>query len=357
MRSAKSCPRSPRRASFELRGVLVGTVAYHAYPALLSAKLPIAALQTGDIDIAQFKTVSVAIADQTPPVLKVLQDVDKTFRPVPHLSDGRRAVSYIAKGGLRVDFLTPNEGADTDEPQALPALQTDAQPLRFLDYLIYDAVPAVILHKAGVYVHVPAPERYAVHKLIVSRRRAQGIAKQGKDIQQAQALLEALAHRRPHELKLAWQEAYDRGPTWRQLLGEAVGQLAPNSRDLLIKVIDARRAMVAGIDLTFNNPPARYEGERDIVMFDGAAFGKPVTCAIGGEALDDHFGAGGLGANVRLRTFLENRSMIERMARTKFLYWPIEDINTIIIKTTDVPRLRDVSTEASARSAFTRVKP
>ena len=342
---------------FRLRGVLVGTVAYHAYPALLSAKLPIAALQTGDIDIAQFKTVSVAIADQTPPVLKVLQDVDKTFRPVPHLSDGRRAVSYIAKGGLRVDFLTPNEGADTDEPQALPALQTDAQPLRFLDYLIYDAVPAVILHKAGVYVHVPAPERYAVHKLIVSRRRAQGIAKQGKDIQQAQALLEALAHRRPHELKLAWQEAYDRGPTWRQLLGEAVGQLAPNSRDLLIKVIDARRAMVAGIDLTFNNPPARYEGERDIVMFDGEAFGKPVTCAIGGEALDDHFGAGGLGANVRLRTFLENRSMIERMARTKFLYWPIEDINTIIIKTTDVPRLRDVSTEASARSAFTRVKP
>ncbi|HEX3215461.1 MAG TPA: GSU2403 family nucleotidyltransferase fold protein, partial [Aestuariivirgaceae bacterium] len=44
--------------------------------------------------------------------------------------------SYIAKGGIRVDFLTPNDGPETDEPQSLPALQTDAQPLRSLSFLI-----------------------------------------------------------------------------------------------------------------------------------------------------------------------------------------------------------------------------
>src|ERR1700687_1295172 len=100
-----------------LRGVLVGTVAYQTYSAMLGVKLPIALIQTGDVDIAQFKNVSVAIKDRTPPVLDVLKKVDKTFRSIPHMSDSRRVTSYIAKGGMRVDFLTLNEGRDTDRPQ------------------------------------------------------------------------------------------------------------------------------------------------------------------------------------------------------------------------------------------------
>jgi hypothetical protein len=157
---------------FRLRGVLVGTVAFQAYPAMLGLRLPGALLQTGDI--AQFRNASVAVGDSTPPVIGVLKSVDATFRAVPHVVDGRRVTSYVAKGGVRVDFLTPNFGSETGEPQALPALQTDAQPLRFLDYLIHDPEPAVILHGAGISVHVPAPARFAIHKLIVSRRRKEG---------------------------------------------------------------------------------------------------------------------------------------------------------------------------------------
>jgi len=325
---------------FRLRSVLVGTVAYQTYSAMLGVRLPISALQTGDIDIAQFKNVSVAIEDQTPPVLDVLKKVDQTFRAVPHISDRRRVASYVADGGLRVDFLTPNEGPETDQLQALPALQTDAQPLRFLDYLIYEPEPAVILYGVGVYVHVPAPERYAVHKLIVSRRRPEGVAKRNKDLQQAEALLEALAVKRPHELKLAWEEARNRGQRWRQLLGEALTLLAPNSRDLLIKVVDERRAMIAGIDLTFNNPPPHYDFRRDVVTFVGEALGKPVTGAISREALADHFGANGLGQDGRVQKFLENRNTIERMARTKYLSWPVEEPGTVLLKTTDVPKLQ-----------------
>src|SRR6266550_2355267 len=67
--------------------------------------------------------------------------------------------SYAARGGLRVDFLTPNEGGETGQPQALPALRTDAQPLRFLDFLIHEPEPAVILHHAGIFVQVPTPAR------------------------------------------------------------------------------------------------------------------------------------------------------------------------------------------------------
>jgi hypothetical protein len=72
---------------------------------------------------------------------------------------------------LRVDFLVPNQGADEDEPLYLPALNTAAEPLRFLDFLIYEPVKAVLLHGPGTAITVPSPERFAVHKLIVSQRR------------------------------------------------------------------------------------------------------------------------------------------------------------------------------------------
>ena len=45
-----------RAGIFRLRSVLVGTVAYQAYSAMLGVKLPVSALQTGDIDIAQSRT-------------------------------------------------------------------------------------------------------------------------------------------------------------------------------------------------------------------------------------------------------------------------------------------------------------
>jgi hypothetical protein len=333
---------------FRLRGVLVGTVAYQTYSAMLGIRLPVNSLTTNDVDIAQFRNASVAIGDTTPPVLDVLKQVDKTFRAVPHVVDGRRVTSYTAKGGLRVDFLTPNEGAETGQPQTLPAFQTDAQPLRFLDFLIHEPESAVVLHDAGIYVQVPAPQRYAIHKLIVSRRRPLGAAKGDKDLQQAEALLEVLAERRPHELKLAWHEAYERGQTWRRLLAEAIGKLDASVRDSTLKVVDVRRSTISGLDLTFNNPPARYDFHRDIVTFAGEALGSPVACAVSRETLDDHFGADGLGQDGRLEQFLKNRSRIELMARAKYLSWPVEAPGAVLIKTTDVPELlKEISAEPS----------
>jgi hypothetical protein len=325
---------------FRLRGVLVGTMAYQTYSAMLGARLSM--LQTGDVDIAQFKNVSVAVGDKTPPVLEVLKEIDKTFQPVPHLHNEHSVTSYRAKGGLGVDFLTPNEGPDTDVPQRLPAFQTDAEPLRFLDYLIRDPESAVVLHDAGIYVRVPSPERYAVHKLIVSRRRPVGTAKQEKDIQQSAALLDLLAQKRPYELKAAWKEAFQRGRTWRQLLGEGLSQLPAAIRDLTLKVADEHRDITAELDLTFDNSAPGHDFGRDIVTFGGEALGAPVNCAISREALDDHFGTAGTSGRTkeeRLETFRKNRSVIEQMARDKYLHWPVEDGEAVLIKTADVPKL------------------
>ncbi|WP_368904624.1 GSU2403 family nucleotidyltransferase fold protein [Taklimakanibacter lacteus] len=329
---------------FRLRGVLVGTVAYQTYSAMLGVRLAAALLETGDVDIAQFKNVSVAVEDSIPSLLEVLREVDKTFRAVPHVVDGRRVTSYAAKGGLRVDFLTPNEGEETGQPQSLPALQTDAQPLRFLDFLIHEPEPAVILHNAGIFVHVPAPARFAVHKLIVSHRRREGLAKRDKDIRQASVLLDILAEKRPHELKLAWEEAYRRGPAWRKLLLHGLGAVSGSARDLTLKTIGVSRSKVPGLDLTFANPQVRYDSSRDVATFEGSALGSAVSCVISGEALDDHFDAQ-RDRKKRVESVLRNRSRIEHMARAKYLSWPIEEPGTVQIKTMNVPKLLKVVAE------------
>ena len=103
---------------------------------------------------------------------------------------------YAAKGGLRVDFLTPPRARRPAGPKSYrPEYGRTAAALPgFPDPR---SRATVILHGPGIYVHVPAPARYAVHKLIVSHRRPEGFAKRDKDLQQSEALLSALAEKRP----------------------------------------------------------------------------------------------------------------------------------------------------------------
>ena len=323
---------------FRLRGVLVGTVAYQTFPAMLGERLPLALVQTGDVDIAQFADVSVAIGDATPPLLDVLRRVDRSFRAVPHLHGAGVVTAFKATRGPRVDFLTPNRGPDTDKPRHLPALGVHAQPLRFLDFLIRDPEPAVLLHGTGVLVQVPAPQRYALHKLIVARRRRIGAAKADKDILQAASLLDVLVRKRPHELTAAWEEAWGRGATWRRLLGEGLGLLHPGVRDRTLKLVGAPRSVIPGLDLTFEAPAVSYDSDRDVVVFFGKAGNESVRCEVSREALDDYVGVQSLDRDGRLRTFREHRPMFERLVRAKYLGSPIEEPGSVLLRPEDLER-------------------
>jgi hypothetical protein len=336
-----------RAGAFRLRGVLVGTVAYQCYPAMLGVRFPRPLQQTGDVDVAQFGDVSIAVGERTAPMYEVLKKLDPTYRKVPRLSRDPYATSYQAEDGLRVDFLTPNVGPETDDPQSLPALQTEAQPLRFLDFLIHDPEAAVVLYGPGIYVQVPAPERYAVHKLIVSQRRRAGAAKAEKDLAQAQALIEVLVDKRPQPLKGAWEEAFARGRKWRLHLLDGLKAVAPNARDLLLRTANLRRAIVPGMDLTFNNPPARYDSQRDVVAFEATALGSPVECAVSREALEDHFRVGGPGKDARLEAFLANRTRIEQLVRAKYLTWPVEESDIVLLRTLEVEALSAALTQSA----------
>lgn len=208
---------------FRLRAVLIGSVAFSCYPGLLGVRMPSTVMQTGDADYAQDFAISSEVGDSLPPVLEVLQSVDPGFRAVPHQADKAKVAAFQNGKGYRVEFLTGNRGSDeyTGKPSPMPALGgASAENLRFLDYLIYEPVRTVLLHKEGVSVIVPAPERYAVHKLIVASRRladALGRAKRDKDAYQSSLLAQALVEIRQGDvLADAYQEAWDRGKSWQE---------------------------------------------------------------------------------------------------------------------------------------------
>ena len=60
---------------FRLGGVLVGTVAFQCYSGLLGVRLPMAAILTGDADIAQDYAISREVEDSLPPIVELLQSV------------------------------------------------------------------------------------------------------------------------------------------------------------------------------------------------------------------------------------------------------------------------------------------
>jgi hypothetical protein len=224
---------------FRKRAVLVGTVAYQTYAPMLGVRLPLAATVTNDLDIAQFSQVSVAIGteDRAAPVIDVLRSVDATFTPVPRLERGAPSFAFQNRSQFRVEFLAPNRGPDRDKAVRLPAIGSMALHLRFLDFLIRSEAPAVVLHDGGVLVNVPAPARYALHKLIVARRRTATSAKIDKDVSQAAALIEILASSRRQELGEAWEELRQRGPRWRRLAQEGIEMLPEAAREAAVTVL------------------------------------------------------------------------------------------------------------------------
>ena len=231
---------------FRLRGILVGTVAFGCYSGLLGLRLPNQALQTGDADFAQEFAVSAEVLDSIPPVLDVLGNVDSTFRAVPHSSGKPGVTAFVNANGYRVEFLTSNRGSDNyiGQPSPMPALGgASAEPLRFLDFLIRDPVRAVVLHGAGVPVLVPAPERYAIHKLIlVTQRRKDdtGQSKSQKDLMQSTLLFEAMHQtRKTADLALAWSEAWNRGDGWQDALRSGIGMLLDRPRERIIATLQA----------------------------------------------------------------------------------------------------------------------
>ena len=207
---------------FRLGGTIVGTHAFRLYEGELGIRYRFDDLaQTADLDIASFERLSLVLDDRAdPPVQDVLSDF--AFEPAPNLDNAPAWRWRQSRGNALVEFLTPAFGDEGLRP--LAALGVTAQALNDLNYLIAEPIHAAATYRSGVLVQIPRPERFAIHKLIVSdRRQDRDRLKAIKDRKQAIFLIDALLEDRPDELRQAYQEAMSRGPRWRERLTSALG--------------------------------------------------------------------------------------------------------------------------------------
>jgi len=179
---------------FRQGAVLVGS---HAFGVLLNGLgVRLAAnYLTSDIDIGSTAQVSLAIPDGRS-LLEVIKDTGLPFLEVPELDPGRPATSYKQRGSmLKVDLLVP--GSEHYETKPLPGLKAHATGLPYFDYLINESEPGYLIGKDHIVpVRVPAPARFALHKLIVSTLRPAAFGvKANKDLQQSVVMLSAILNR------------------------------------------------------------------------------------------------------------------------------------------------------------------
>jgi hypothetical protein len=114
--------------------------------------------------------------------------------------------------------------------------------VRFLDYLLDDAQPAVVVAKAGILVNVPAPARFALHKLVVAVRRIPAFqTKASKDMDQAEQLLHYLLRNRPGDLRIAWAAALKQPPKFMLQLRAGLERMSGETRTGVSRVASGKR--------------------------------------------------------------------------------------------------------------------
>ncbi len=219
--------------TFRLGGTLIGTNAFRLMEGELGVTLPLGGVaNTGDIDIAQFERLSLAIDDQVEPSLADTFSALK-FAPIDGLDPNSVWRWKQGTTGTLVEFLTPSF-EDDEGIRPLPSLGVQARALHHLNYLISDPIHAVALYRDGILVQIPRPEKFAIHKLIVADRRRDGpeADKAQKDRQQAAFLIETMSEDRPHDLWDAYQDALVRSPKWRERIDRSLERM-PDVRRVL----------------------------------------------------------------------------------------------------------------------------
>lgn len=218
---------------FRAGGVLVGTHAFVAYGNLLGVRWSQGSA-TLDVDFAHAgKNVSVALpADLKIDVHGALESLEMGLLPLTEFDGGTGAQYRNPKDQeLRLDFLT----STTRKGKAvrMPDLNLALEPLKFMEFSLEATTQGCVFSGQGACtVNLPAPERYAVHKLIVyGERPPSERTKARKDLLQAASLAEYFeASGRSQEFNAAWRDALGRGKGWRKraLEGEkALLVLAP----------------------------------------------------------------------------------------------------------------------------------
>lgn len=220
---------------FRAGGLLIGTHAFLALGNLLGVRWQ-SGDKTLDVDFAHAgKNVSLALpANLKIDVHDALESLEMGLLPITQFN-GVAGAQYRnpADQELRLDFVT-SRTRNANHPVMMPDLNLALDQLKFMEFSLQDTTQGCLLGRDGAcVVNLPAPERYAVHKLIVyGERPVSQRAKASKDLLQAACLVEYfLETGQQAEFNVAWRDAVSRGKGWkaRALQGrEALLRVAPD---------------------------------------------------------------------------------------------------------------------------------
>ena len=233
-----------RTGVFLAGGVLVGSHAFVVYGNMLGVRWESEATRTQDVDIAADSHMVIGVPNRQIDLRRAIVESELGFFEIPALDPRTPSTKFRIRGKqLSVDFLTPLLGRTSGKPIHLKSLGVHAEPVRFLDYLLSDAQPAVIVAKAGLLVNVPAPARYALHKLVLAERRIAAFhTKTKKNIWQARQLLDVLLRDRPGDLRTAIAAARKQPSKFLQQLESGLHRLPEPMKSAIVKLIGKRRA-------------------------------------------------------------------------------------------------------------------
>lgn len=119
---------------------------------------------------AAIKTRDVDFLVPIPSKMKTKVDIPKLLKDLGFIVNFKGSEGYIQleHSDLIIEFLVPEKGRGSDKPYQLPHFGLNAQPLRFLDLLIQDAIKVKV---EDIEVNLPHPANFALHKLIIFQRR------------------------------------------------------------------------------------------------------------------------------------------------------------------------------------------
>ena len=190
---------------FRAGALLLGTYAFGVIVNRLGIRA--AVLATEDVDVARPSRLTLPSIPEGG-LLGILRESGIDFVGVPRWEHGATSTSLKERGRSRFtfDLLVPASG-DEAHTAEVPELRAHATALPYLRYLVSESQPGVAMSKHGVSpVRVPLPERYALHKLIVSELRAGRPEKSRKDRAQAAVLIAALGELQPGALESAYRK-------------------------------------------------------------------------------------------------------------------------------------------------------
>lgn len=211
---------------FRAGGILIGTHAFLAMGNMLGVRWRDGSA-TLDVDFAHAgQNVSLALpADLKIDVHGALESLEMGLLPMAQFN-GKVGAQYRKPQDqeLRLDFVTSM--TRDGEPVVMPQLNLALEPLKFMEFSLEQPIQGCIFSNLGACtVNLPAPERYAVHKLIVyGERPLSQRAKATKDLLQAACLANYfLENGQADAFNAAWRDAMSRGKVWqsRAMKGQA----------------------------------------------------------------------------------------------------------------------------------------